>query len=254
MDIMNMTLNRYTSKSRRQYIGFTLIELLVVVAIIAVLISVLLPALSQAREVAKQAVCRANLKMQAQCFELYTQDNNDYFFPGVGGGNDWPDRLLEGGYITTVGTTYNPDGETGRSNSTFLCPSNSYYLTSRWFTASLNYTINSVLCYYSPERQPGGPSLMSSRRSMIRVPSMCAMTYDGVKRIDRPTQPNLLTVHSTGPPEYWQEEGVGQRHNNGTLGFISFTDSHVESATTDDAWTFSDIWWDRDLQQDGTDS
>jgi prepilin-type N-terminal cleavage/methylation domain-containing protein len=42
--------------------GFTLIELLVVIAIIAVLIALLLPAVQQAREGARRAACRNNLK------------------------------------------------------------------------------------------------------------------------------------------------------------------------------------------------
>lgn len=42
--------------------GFTLIELLVVIAIIAVLVAILLPAVQQAREAARAALCKNNLK------------------------------------------------------------------------------------------------------------------------------------------------------------------------------------------------
>jgi prepilin-type N-terminal cleavage/methylation domain-containing protein len=59
--------------------GFTLIELLVVVAIIALLISILLPSLARARELAKRAVSRANMRGIGQSCYIYANDNRERF-------------------------------------------------------------------------------------------------------------------------------------------------------------------------------
>ena len=59
--------------------GFTLIELLVVVAIIALLIAILLPAISRARELAKRAVCAANLRGIGQSMNIYANDEREWF-------------------------------------------------------------------------------------------------------------------------------------------------------------------------------
>lgn len=53
--------------------GFTLIELTVVVAVIAVLVALLLPAVQQAREAARQAQCRNNLKQLATAIHNYAE-------------------------------------------------------------------------------------------------------------------------------------------------------------------------------------
>ena len=67
--------------------GFTLIELLVVVAIIALLVAILLPSLGRARELARQAVCRSNLKSIGTSMALYQTDNKDRY-PLIEGAND----------------------------------------------------------------------------------------------------------------------------------------------------------------------
>jgi prepilin-type N-terminal cleavage/methylation domain-containing protein len=94
--------------------AFTLIELLVVIAIIALLISILVPSLKQARELAKESVCLANMRAIGQALAMYSEERQSRipYYYGVGNGkagvvdnnrgatdNIWADELIWSNYV-----------------------------------------------------------------------------------------------------------------------------------------------------------
>jgi prepilin-type processing-associated H-X9-DG protein/prepilin-type N-terminal cleavage/methylation domain-containing protein len=65
--------------------GFSLVELLVSAGIVVILLGVLLPGLGHAREQAKAACCRSNIRQLALANGLYSQESGGVYVPGASG-------------------------------------------------------------------------------------------------------------------------------------------------------------------------
>jgi prepilin-type N-terminal cleavage/methylation domain-containing protein/prepilin-type processing-associated H-X9-DG protein len=81
--------------------GFTLIELLVVIAVISVLVALLMPAVQQAREAARRAQCRNNLRQLGLALQNYHTTSN-VFPPGYVSGAPYPATSNGWGWVAQL--------------------------------------------------------------------------------------------------------------------------------------------------------
>ena len=247
--------------------GFTLIELLVVIAIIALLMSVLLPSLKQAKEMAKQVLCMANIRGQALAWEIYRNDQEycvlRYTGDGMSGNNSgmaWRLRLsayagknswradnwYNDGTSSSFGTRYARAKDELATMGMWDCPVNDL---NRYSGAYGEYTLlNSAGNFFHPDvwwpdpsgnyyPHPCGNNGMHSNNQFNKgVISTRIILMDGYRAgYNRSSSLGLSLYRQTDDPTPTYDDPFSYPHLGTHLfdgeASIGFGDQHVESAT-----------------------
>ncbi len=244
--------------------AFTLIELLVVVGVIAILLSVILPALKQAKSLAKELVCKSNLRQLTFGMRLYAEDNDgkapafshtlgDYWYfdiaPYLGADTYYrdPEQDREGG----MGTIFWPtakrrpnDGQTYRGTSEWDWRTSWGVDQTSWAEGSygLNLWLTPEFTVYLGDfpLEQHWPNYSTARGD---VPVFADSNWVGGWPEDQDLTPregggtleNGLTRHAHG---YMMGRFCIDRHRMAIN--VSFTDGHARKVPLEDLWTL--VW------------
>ncbi len=143
--------------------GFTLIELLVVIAIIAVLVALLLPAVQMAREAARRAQCKNNLKQIGLALHNYHDVTNvipfgyaGFPFTNQGSVWGWGTMILPG---LDQGPLYNSLSQTPGGTNGFGAPAAGFSAVMTSFNPPCALLATSLQVYRCPSDASDGPLL-----------------------------------------------------------------------------------------------
>ncbi len=238
----------------RQRRAFTLIELLVVIAIIAILAAILFPVFARAREQARSASCKSNLKQIATGFLMYAQDYDEQMAPW----RNAPTFNLSDLYPNLVGPYIKNgvDPVTGDLGGVWACPSAKAALSSFSNTYAYNYygiggtnptsTTGAPLgSGYAPFNQ--GQYVYAAQLSSIGRPAEVILILDGAQ-LCRPPAAFVTNGRNAFNNGVWGPHSMGNgiaapavpgttntnilRYMTGRSTNVAYCDGHVKMVPT----------------------
>ena len=207
---------RKSTASRATRNGFTLVELLVVITIIGILVSLLLPAVQSAREQARQATCKNNIKQMALACQTHMSTFG--YFPSGGWGWGWiGDPKYGSGVRQPGGWIYNilpyidqqplHDLQLGKTGAALATAAGQMLATP---LAVINCPSRRPLQSY-PTWLTAGNDFCSPQFSGGTPPGNVAKTDYGCNAGDNAVEPNWSdTGDSVSLPSYNDNAGPGQ--------------------------------------------
>jgi prepilin-type processing-associated H-X9-DG protein/prepilin-type N-terminal cleavage/methylation domain-containing protein len=237
-----LIMSRPPSRLPRSTRSFTLVELLVVIAIIAVLASMLLPSLSNAKNVAKSACCKNNLKHYMVANGFYANDYNEacvpynFYYNADNPSAPWVYNLT---YRSYLGFGPAPSGYLTRFPDGIICPS----ARMPWLPGNAEPGWGRVIyatgMIYSTVLPPyGAPWRVYCQKKVIH-PTERFLLADGNYVFLKQWQSGVSYWNLYGDTAT-ENERVAYRHAE--TANLAFFDGHVEALRKERVATESKLW------------